>query len=99
LRAYQCSPTFRLSINKPLKSRLTQIYCDNCIKYGRNLHKIKREKIIWKYEDEIISKEMIYYNFKYCGISNSLDGSEKELIKVYEYIRYKRPVLIQEETR
>ena len=87
MRAYQRSPTFRLSINKPLKSRLTQIYCDNCIKYGRNLHKIKREKIIWKYEDEIIRKEMIYYSLKYCGISNSLDGSEKELIKVYDKIK------------
>ena len=56
-------------------------------------HKIKREKVIdWilqiqKYEDEIISKEMIYYSFKYCGISNSLDGSEKELIKVYDKIK------------
>ena len=67
--------------------RLTQIYCDNYIIYGKNLHKIKREKIIdwilqiWKYEDEIISKEMIYYSFKYCGIFNSLDGSEKNLLK------------------
>jgi hypothetical protein len=30
---------------------------------------------------------MIYYNFKYCGISNSLDGSEKELIKVCDKIK------------
>ena len=30
---------------------------------------------------------MIYYSFKYCGISNSLDGSEKELIKVYDKIK------------
>lgn len=76
-----------------MKARLTQIYCDNCIKYGRNLNKIKREKVIdwilqiWKYEDKIISKEMIYYSFKYCGLSNSLDGSEKELIKVYDKIK------------
>lgn len=91
-----------VSINQPLKARLTQIYCDNCIKYGRNLNKIKREKVIdwilqiWKYEDKIISKEMIYYSFKYCGLSNSLDGSEKELIKVYDKI--KEEVIQKDET-
>ena len=29
---------------------------------------------------------MIYMSFKYCGISNSLDGNENSLIKVYDKI-------------
>lgn len=82
-----------VSINKPVKQRLTQIYCDNCLKLGRNLEKIKREVIIgwilqiWKYEQNTINKEMIYMSFKYCGISNCLDGSENSLIKVYDKIK------------
>ena len=40
-----------VSINKPLKQRLTQIYCDNCLKFGRNLEKIKRDVIIdWSFK-------------------------------------------------
>ena len=81
-----------VSINKLLKQRITQIYCDICIKLGRIIEKIKREVIIdwilqiWKYEQNTINKEMIYMSFKYCDISNSLDGNKNSLIKVYDKI-------------
>lgn len=37
----------------------------------------------------MISSEMIYNSFKYSGISNSLNGSEKSLIKVYDKLNEK----------
>ena len=34
---------------------------------------------IW-YDESLISKEIIYNSFKYCGISNSLQGWEDDIL-------------------
>lgn len=43
---------------------------------------------IW-YDDNIISKELIKNSFKVCGLSNNVDCSEDNLIKVLDFLENK----------
>ena len=49
----------------------------------QNKEVTEKEPIDWLYnkwyDESLISKEIIYNSFKYCGISNSLDGCEDDI--------------------
>ena len=80
-----------VKINKPFKKYLQEYYDKKCNEVGKNLENIKKECLLelilntW-YDDFIIKKEDIYDAFKYCGISNNLDGSENHLIRNFDDI-------------
>ena len=83
-----------ISINKPFKNSLKEKYIRYCIDKGVVFSKVGKEDIInwvgdiW-YSDKIINKELIKNSFKVCGLSNKIDGSEDDLIKVLDFLENK----------
>ena len=41
------------------------------------------------YNDNIITKDIIFKSFKVCGLSNKTNGSEDNLIKISEFLKNK----------
>ena len=82
-----------VKINVNFKKKLSEIYEKSCegIKRNINMDNIKKEVILdwivncW-YDDNIVKNKEIYDTFKYCGISNSLDGKENNLIRNFDQI-------------
>ena len=80
-----------VKINTPFKQKLKEIYEKACSNIGKYLDNIKRDVLLewilncW-YDDEIVKKQEISDAFKYCGISNNLDGSENDLIRNFDDI-------------
>ena len=83
-----------ISINKPFKNSLKEKYIRYCIDKGVVFSKVGKEDIInwvgdiW-FSDKIINKELIKNSFKVCGLSNKIDGSEDDLIKVLDFLENK----------
>ena len=83
-----------ISINKPFKNALKEKYIRYCIDKGVAFSKVGKEDIInwvgdiW-FSDKIINKELIKNSFKVCGLSNKIDGSEDDLIKVLDFLENK----------
>ena len=44
--------------------------------------------MIW-YDDNLITKNMIYNSVKICGLSNKTDGSEDSLIQIDDFLKIK----------
>ena len=78
-----------ISINKVFKENLRNKCVSYCIK-NNNLKVAKSTIIEWVeeiwYSDSIITNEMIFYSFKFSGISSSLDGSEDDEFRGYEHL-------------
>ena len=80
-----------VKINHPFKNTLKEIHNKVCNELGKNCDNIKKEVLLdwivncW-YDDVIVKKQEIYDTFKYCGISNNIDGSENNLIRNFDEI-------------
>ena len=80
-----------VKINRPFKNYLKEYYEKKCNEVGKYLEDIKKECLLelilntW-YDDSIIKKDDIYNSFKYCGISNDLNGKENKLIRNFDDI-------------
>ena len=47
---------------------------------------------VW-YNDEIISKELIYKIFRCTGIKNNLNGAEEHMFTAWKHIQEEKPVI------
>ena len=67
-------------INKPFKEALKKLYVEYSIENGVSRKKIIEmiTKVWW--DENIITKEMIYTSFRITGIANSLNGEEDYLL-------------------
>ena len=80
-----------VSINGPFKRYMKNLYIDECIRNKDINMKISREQIlkwileIW-HDESKIKKINVENSFKYCGISNSLNGEEDGMIQVLKKI-------------
>ena len=78
-----------VSINKPFKDLLKDMYIQACIKAKKHIEKMKREIIInwivdaWNNKNNI-NENIIKNSFLITGISNNEDGSEDYLFEDYE---------------
>ncbi len=78
-----------VSLNKPFKDLLREMYVQACIKAQKNIEKIKREVIIeWIKEawcnKNSMNEEVIKKSFLVTGISNKEDGSEDDIFEDYQ---------------
>ena len=83
-----------ISINKPFKNSLKEKYIRYCIEKKLVFSKVGKNDIInwvWDlwYDYNIISKDLIKNSFKVCGLSNNVDRSEDNLIKVLDFLENK----------
>ena len=87
-----------VSINKPFKQALREKYVKFCCENGNENLKISRTKMIqficdtW-YDDNIITKEMVYKSFRVTGISNKLDRSEDDLFSAWKKMEEEAPLI------
>lgn len=78
-----------VSINKPFKDLLKDMYIQACINAKKHIEKVKREIIInwivdaWNNKNNI-NENIIKNSFLITGISNNEDGSEDYLFEGYE---------------
>ena len=91
-----------VSINGPFKKYMKDLYIDECIRNKDINMKISREQIlkwileIW-HDETKIKKEMVENSFKFCGISNSLNGEEDTMIQVLKKINEEDGITIPED--
>ena len=83
-----------ISINKIFKTSIKEKYIKYCIDNNVLFSKFQKNDIInwvgqtW-YDDNIITKDIIFKSFKVCGLSNKTNGSEDNLIKISEFLKNK----------
>ena len=83
-----------ISINKIFKTFIKEKYIKYCIDNNVLFSKVQKDDIInwvgqtW-YDDNIITKDIIFKSFKVCGLSNKTNGSEDNLIKISEFLKNK----------
>ena len=80
-------------INKPFKEALKKLYVEYSIENGVSRKKIIEmiTKVWW--DENIITKEMIYTSFRITGIANSLNGEEDYLFSSWVNMQEERPLV------
>lgn len=85
-------------INKPFKEALKKLYVEYCIENEAENSPVSRKKIlemitkVW-WDENIITKEMIYKSFRVTGIANSLNGEEDYLFSAWSKMQEERPLV------
>ena len=79
-----------VSINQPFKDAIRHQYETACSVFKSvDYQKVTREALldwvikVWE-NNETISPQIVKNSFKFCGISNNLDGSEDELFNGFD---------------
>ena len=90
-----CQP-LDISINAPVKAAIKKWdtlfrISNNNTRKPTNKELLEAIYNIW-YDENIISKKMIYHSFKITGISINMDGSENHLVHINENLITKIPV-------
>ena len=87
-----------VSINKPFKQNLREKYISFCINNGAENIKVSRTKMIaficdtW-YDNNVITKDMVYKSFRVTGIANILDHTEDNLFKAWSQMEKEQPFI------
>ena len=68
-------------VNKPFKEAIKKLYVEYCLKNGGDKRLDMITKVWW--DQNIISKEIIYKSFQITGIANSLKGEENYLFSTW----------------
>ena len=92
-----CQP-LDVSVNGPFIKRIKNEYIQClCNKEIGSNEKVTRNDVVkwitkcW-YDDSDLEAEKIRKNFLYCGISNSLDGSQDNEIRIWKWLKDKLPI-------
>jgi hypothetical protein len=85
-------------INKPFKQAIKEKYIAFCINNGGQKIKVSLTKMIeficevW-YDNNVITKEMVYNSFRVTGIANNINHSEDHIFASWRKMEEELPII------